>query len=338
MRILIATDAWLPQVNGVVRTLERTCSTLEARGHEVALLGPHRFLTLPCPTYPQIRLAWNLWTAGPRVEAFAPEAIHLATEGPVGVAVRAWCRLHRFPFSSSFTTRFPEYLDARLGRGSDLFYAYLRWFHAPSEALMVASPSLAEELSHRGFDNLRPWGRGVDTELFRPRPKADLGPGARPLHLYVGRVAVEKNLPAFLDLDLPGSKWVVGDGPDLEALRGRYPRVAFWGARRGEELARLYAQADCFVFPSRTDTFGIVMLEALASGVPVAAYPVTGPLDVVNQGVTGWLEDDLGRACRKARELDPLACRKAALDRSWDRSADQFLANLRPRRRDRRAA
>ncbi len=330
MKICIATDAWTPQVNGVVRTLTETERRLRKMGHEIFLLTPERFATVPCPTYREIRLAWSLWEVDRFLRDFLPDAIHIATEGPIGFSVRAWCLREGFPFTTSFTTRFPEYVRSRFGLSAELLYQGLRWFHAPSSAVMVATASLQEELQGRGFANLVRWSRGVDTSLFCPSlPRHSVR--NRPVFLYVGRVAVEKNLPAFLDLDLPGTKRVVGSGPDLEALRRTYPAVEFSGTLEGLDLAQAYAEADVFVFPSKTDTFGIVMLEALACGTPVAAYPVTGPRDILRQHVTGVMDLDLRKACLEALSLDRAACRQDALLWSWDRCTRQFLENLRPR-------
>lgn len=330
MRIQIASDAWRPQVNGVVRTLETMETELRAMGHEVDYVTPDRFVTLPCPTYPEIRLALL-----PRrrvtgmIDSFQPAAIHISTEGPLGHAVRRYCLSRRLPFTTAFHTRFPEYIHARARIPLTATYAVLRRFHAPATRMMVATPSLRDELARRGFRNLAFWGRGVDLELFRPGPKDALA-GPRPAWLYVGRVAVEKNVEAFLALDLPGAKHVVGDGPQLAELRRRHPEVRFHGAKHGAELARCYAGADVFVFPSLTDTFGLVLLEALACGVPVAAYPVTGPLDVIGDAPVGVLDHDLAAAARRALQIDPGLCRAFAERHSWRASAEQFLANLAP--------
>jgi glycosyltransferase involved in cell wall biosynthesis len=330
MRIAIATDAWFPQVNGVVRTMNRVIEELRALGHEVEPFGPERFMTVACPTYPEIRLAIAPGRKlGELFADFAPQAIHISTEGPLGMAARRYClALHR-PFTTAYHTRFPEYVEARTHLPVRHAYRWLRRFHGPSRGIMVATDSIRHELESWGFDNIRPWSRGVDTDMFRPRDKdwLDL---SRPVHLYVGRVAVEKNIEAFLALELPGSKMVVGDGPMLPALRQRYPSVHFAGARHGEDLARHYAAADLFVFPSRTDTFGLVMLEALASGLPVAAYPVPGPLDVIGNTGVGVLNEDLAAAARSALAISPERCRDFVLQFSWRRTAEQFLGNLAP--------
>ena len=335
MHIAIVSDAWFPQINGVVRTLSRVQQELQGLGHRVTVISPDLFANLPCPTYPEIRLAV---LPGRRVrrrlDEMRPHAIHIATEGSLGWAARRYCRRRGFPFTTSFHTRFPEYVHARCGLPPAWLYALLRRFHGAGAGVMVATQSIRRDLEARGFSNVKDWSRGVDTELFKPReqepgvpPPFDL---PRPVHLYVGRVAVEKNIGAFLALDLPGSKVVVGDGPQLKPLRGEYADVLFTGAKHGEELARHYAAADVFVFPSRTDTFGLVMLEALAAGVPVAAYPVPGPLDVVDGTGVGVLDEDLKRAAGNALSIPRQSCRDYALHFSWQRCALQFLDNLAP--------
>ncbi len=330
MRILVVTDAWLPQVNGVVRTYQTVARSLAEMGHEMRFVTPQDFRTVPCPTYPEIRLAVLPARRLARlIEAAQPAAIHVATEGPLGLAARRYCLRRGLPFTTSFHTKFPEYVHARTRLPVRWGYAGMRWFHGPSQALMVATQGVEDELRTWGLGRVRRWTRGVDTELFRPRDKAFLDL-PRPVWLTVGRVAVEKNLEAFLRLDLPGTKLVVGDGPQRAELERRFPGAVFVGAREGEDLAAHYAAADAFVFPSRTDTFGLVLLEALASGLPVAAYPVAGPLDVIGDAPVGVLDDDLGAAALRALALDPAACRAFALERSWAASASQFLANLAP--------
>lgn len=330
MRILIATDAWQPQINGVVRTLTRTRQELEALGHEFRVISPDLFVNVACPTYPEIRLAiLPSRRLKQMIDAWQPQAIHISTEGPLGRATRRYCRRRRLPFTTAYHTRFPEYIHARTRIPVALTYRMMRRFHALSATVMVATPSMENELERRGFRHIRRWSRGVDTGLFRPRDKSfiDL---PRPIYLYVGRIAVEKNIEDFLKLELPGSKLVVGDGPLLPELKRRYPEARFVGAKEGEELAAHYAAADVFVFPSRTDTFGLVLLEALASGLPVAAYPVPGPLDIVDGTGVGVLDDDLAVAARRALAISPERCREYALNYSWQRSAEQFLENLRP--------
>jgi glycosyltransferase involved in cell wall biosynthesis len=336
VKILIVSDAWYPQVNGVVRTLATVRDELIKLGHSVEIIGPDRFRTVPLPTYPEIRLALG---AGRKmaelIEAIDPGAIHIATEGPLGFAARAWCIKHGVPFTTAYHTRFPEYVRDRAPIPLALSYALVRRFHAPAFAVMVATKSIEDALKAKGFRNIRRWSRGVDTDLFRPRDKSFLT-YPRPISMYVGRVAVEKNLEAFLKLDIPGTKVIVGDGPQMDEYRRRYPQAKFEGARLGEELAQYYAAADVFVFPSRTDTFGLVLLEALASGVPVAAYPVPGPLDVleVPEGATpvGCMDEDLARAVISALTIPSDRCREHALTYSWRASAEQFLSNLRPLR------
>jgi 1,2-diacylglycerol 3-alpha-glucosyltransferase/glucuronosyltransferase len=327
MRVLVATDAWHPQVNGVVRTYERLAMEAPSLGFEVSFLAPPHFRTLPCPTYPEIRLA----LAGPRavarhIKAARPDFIHIATEGPIGFITRRYCRKTKWPFTTSYHTRFPEYVSARLPVPEDWCYALQRRFHNGAAGTFVATPSLTAELESRGFVRLMPWSRGVDTELFKPRKVRLFGPA--PVFLYVGRVAVEKNVKAFLDLDLPGRKVVVGGGPQAADLARLYPDALFTGPREGEALAEAYASADVFVFPSLTDTFGLVLLEALSAGLPVAAYPTTGPLDVITDNRVGALDIDLRAAALKALSLDRAAARAHALRYSWENSARQFFENV----------
>jgi glycosyltransferase involved in cell wall biosynthesis len=330
VRIAIITDAWDPQVNGVVTTLTRTRDTLLASGHEVQVVHPGDFRTFPCPSYPEIRLAWRPFRAvRRRLDAFCPERIHIATEGPLGLAARRYCRRRGLRFTTSYHTQFPEYVRARFPVPLGVSYAFLRWFHGGAARTMVATASQRHALEARGFGNLAAWTRGVDTSLFRPDAAAPLG-DPRPIWIYVGRVAVEKSIEDFLRLDLPGTRYVVGDGPERVQLERAYPEVRFTGYRFGPELAALLAGSDVFVFPSRTDTFGVVMLEAMACGLPVAAYPVTGPRDVVEPGVTGVLAPDLREAALAALGLDRRACRQAALGCSWERATEQFLGNLEP--------
>jgi glycosyltransferase involved in cell wall biosynthesis len=333
MRLALVSDAWSPQVNGVVRTLAALRRELERGGHAVSSITPDLFRSVPCPTYPEIRLALGARRRLARLlDEAPPDAIHIATEGPLGFAARAYCRRRGLRFTSAYHTRFPEYVSARFRVPERLSYAALRRFHAPSRAVMVATQTIHDELAARGFRNLRRWTRGVDAERFLPlAAKDDLGL-PRPIFLTVARIAVEKNLPAFLDLDLPGSKLVVGDGPLLPEFRRRYPDVHFAGLQEGEALLRHYAAADVFVFPSRTDTFGLVLLEALACGVPVAAYPVAGPLDVIEGSGAGVLDEDLHRAALAALDIPAASCRAHALRFSWPECARQFLANLAPAR------
>ena len=333
MKILLASDAWYPQINGVVRTLNRVREELEAQGHSFEIICPDQFRTIPCPSYPEIPLAILPGIGmAKRIEAAKADAVHIATEGPIGLAVRNHCVKRGLPFTTSYHTRFPEYLSARVPVPVSWGYAFMRWFHKPSKAIMVATNSMKRELEAEGFEHLVDWTRGVDTKLFRPdAPKALQGHNLpRPIHLYVGRVAVEKNIEAFLKLELDGSKVVVGDGPQRAALEAEYPNVLFVGAKQGEDLASHYASGDVFVFPSRTDTFGLVMLEAMASGLPVAAYPVPGPLDIVDGVGVGALSEDLGVAVGEAIKLPRERCREHALKYSWTACAEMFLENLSP--------
>jgi glycosyltransferase involved in cell wall biosynthesis len=328
MRILIATDAWHPQVNGVVRTLTSLARSAAALGAEIDFLTPDGFPSLGVPTYPGLRMAFpNRREIAARIEAVSPDAIHIATEGPIGWAVRAYCRRRKLAFTTSYTTRFPEYIAVRSIVPATLGYAVLRHFHAAAAMTMVATSSLGQELSARGFRKLGTWTRGVDTDLFTPDDAAELDL-PRPIFMTVGRVAVEKNLEAFLSLDLPGSKVVIGDGPQKATLEHRYPKARFLGEKTGQDLTAHLAAADVFVFPSRTDTFGVVQLEALACGTPVAAFPVTGPLDVIADHPVGALDTDLRSACIRALGISRETCRSFALERSWENSARQFIGNL----------
>ncbi|WEJ70793.1 glycosyltransferase family 1 protein [Pseudomonas sp. PSE14] len=324
MRLLTVTDAWLPQVNGVVTSLKALVAELEGAGHAVGLITPLDFRHRPCPSYPEIPLAWDLWKVGEKIAEFAPDCVHLATEGPLGWAARRWLMRRGLRFSSAIHTRFPEYVSTRwpwlpLSWG----YAFLRRFHAPSQAVLVSSERMREAFAERGLERLALWRKGVDLRRFQPGEGA---PAAEPVFLYVGRLAREKNVEAFLELDLPGRKRVVGDGPQRAELQARYPQVEFLGYRHGEELATAYRSASVLVFPSRTDTLGLVMYEALACGTPVAAFPVAGPLDVLEEGVTGALDDDLRSACMRALELDRQACAQWARGQSWRSSSQEFLS------------
>ena len=334
-RILVVTDAWHPQVNGVVRTLSTVAAELESMGHAVEVIGPDRFRTMAMPTYPDIRLAlFPGRHMGTLIEQAAPDALHIATEGPVGMAARRWAMRRGCAFTTAFHTRFPDYLAARTRFPVSWSYALLRWFHSGGQGMMVATASLAEELARRGFRHIVPWTRGVDLDLFRPdrRDPAEYAGLPRPVFAYVGRVAVEKNVRAFLDLDLPGSKVVVGGGPQLAELKRRYPHVPFTGPRQGAALASAYAAADVMVFPSLTDTFGLVLLESLACGTPVAAYPVTGPKDVLADADAdvGAMDGDLRAACLRALRGDRGMARAHAESFSWRACTEAFLANLVP--------
>ena len=328
MRVLVATDAWHPQVNGVVRTLTALAASARKQNVEIEFLTPEGFPSVPIPTYSTLRCA----LPGPRetarrIEQAKPDAIHIATEGPVGHMVRRYCLKHHRPFTTSYTTRFPEYISARLPIPEAWSYAVLRRFHSAAAVTMVATPSLMAELAARGFRNLGLWTRGVDTDLFKLERAIDLDL-PRPIFISVGRIAVEKNLPAFLSLDLPGSKIVIGEGPQERDLRRHFPNVKYLGLLEGSALAAHLAAADVFVFPSKTDTFGVVQLEALACGVPVAAYPVPGPSDVIGKNPVGVLHEDLRTACLGALQISRDACRAFALTRSWENSAREFVGHV----------
>lgn len=332
MRILIVTDAWEPQVNGVVRTLKSTRRELERLGHQVEMLTPLEFRTLPCPTYPDIRLSLLPGRKlRRRIRDFAPQAIHIATEGPLGLAARAYALRHGLPYTTAYHTRFPEYVRARIGLPLSVTYRFLRWFHGRAEAVMVPTEVVRRDLLENGFASSKVvlWSRGVDLDIFKPGPEMvhDL---TRPIFLCVGRVAVEKNIDAFLRLDLPGSKWVAGDGPALARLKSEFPEVRFTGVLNQTELASLYNAADVFVFPSRTDTFGLVLLEAMACGCPVAAYPVTGPVDVIGSSPAGVLDEDLRAAALRALTIDRAVARRHAESFSWQACTRQFLSHLHP--------
>ncbi len=327
MKVMVATDAWRPQVNGVVRTLGSLARAAAKLGVEIEFLSPDGFWTFPLPTYPGLRLALpRRKRIAERIETSRPDAIHIATEGPIGHAVRAYCIRNGRPFTTSYTTRFPEYISARSPIPAQWIYNVLRRFHAAAAVTMVATPSLMTELSGRGFGNLGMWTRGVDVDLFRPDRAIDLD-FPRPIFMNIGRVAVEKNLPAFLGLDLPGTKVVIGAGPQVPELKRRYPSAKFLGQLDNGILAAHLAAADVFVFPSLTDTFGIVQLEALASGVPIAAFPVTGPKDVIANNPVGVLNEDLRAACMQALWISRDTCREFALRYSWENSARQFIGH-----------
>lgn len=335
MKIAIVTDAWSPQINGVVKTLEQTVRCLQAAGHDVLVIEPSRFRTIACPGYDEIRLSILPYRKlSALLSEFSPDAIHVATEGPLGFAARRFALKHSLNFTTAYHTKFPEYLEARTGINARHFYPAMRWFHSPAKAVMVSTDSVIAELQVKGFSNLVKWSRGVDMELFDaglPRPGRD---DTDPVFLYVGRISVEKNLQAFLDLPLPGEKWLVGDGPALEALSERYPEAVFFGAKTHRELAEIYRMADVFVFPSKTDTFGLVLLEAMACGLPVAAYPVAGPRDVLAGCEAAALRSDLLEACMTALDLDPKHAVAHARKYSWQSTTGQFIRNLYPNMAD----
>lgn len=334
MRIAIVTDAWHPQPNGVVRVLSSLYDRLKAIHHDLLVIGPDSFRTIPCPTYPEIPLSLGAASGvKERLDAFCPEAVHIATEGPLGWAARRYCLRRGWPFTTAYHTKFPQYLHARTKLPLSWLYAIVRRFHAPSSAALVPSHSVYEELRQQGFRNLRHWAHGVDTTVFRPQGKAALN-FPRPIYLFVGRVTIDKNLPAFLDLDLDGTKVVVGSGPQRDSLIRRYPEAKFIIAKGDSQLSSYFSAADVLVFPSRTDTFGLVMLEAMASGVPVAAFPVAGPRDVLSKTLPGHpvgvMDEDLAVAARQALSLSPADCRAYAERFSWDVVVEQFLGYLAP--------
>ncbi len=338
LRICIVTDAWHPQINGVVRTLDSLRKELRKMGHKPYMLTPKLFKTIPCPTYPEIKLSINTMGRLPAIlKRWDIDAVHIATEGPLGWAARRWCIKNNQPFTTAYHTAFPEYIAARTVFSENLFYPIFRKFHAASSGVLVATPTVRQLLRDKGFVKIQPWTRGVDTNLFKPaaapRPKRE-----KPVQLYVGRVAVEKNIEAFLSSKIPGEKRVVGEGPALSKLKQQYPDVKFLGAKFGSDLAEAYADADVFVFPSKTDTFGLVMIEALASGTPVAGYPVQGPVDVLGHDGTGpfdsWtkqiasLNNTLDTAIQEALTLDRNACTEFAQFYTWKTVADQFVKAL----------
>ena len=334
MKIMIVTDAWKPQVNGVVRAVQTTARELQGMGHIVDFLTPQEFPTLPCPTYPDIRL--SLFPGGKvvrRLSAFDPDALHIATEGPLGMAARRFALKRGLSFTTAYHTRFPEYVRARTGIPLSWTYAFLRWFHGPSESVMAPTEVVKRDLESFGFRNVVTWSRGVDLDIFKPQHSERLKSDP-PIFLYVGRVAVEKNIEAFLELDLPGSKWVAGVGPAMKGMQARFPKVNYLGVLDQHELAQVYASADVFVFPSKTDTFGLVLLEAMACGLPVAAYPVTGPLDVIGDAKTaGVMREDLRTACLEALKLRREDAAAHARKFSWRAATEQFLTHLHPRTR-----
>jgi glycosyltransferase involved in cell wall biosynthesis len=330
LKILLVTDAWQPQTNGVVTTLTQTVTRLRSLNHRVLVIEPGAYATVPCPSYPEIRLALfpgKLFEAA--VNEYEPDAIHIATEGPLGLAARAYCARRRLPHTTSYHTQYPEYVNQRYPIPLELGYTYVRWFHGLAQSTLVATRGIVDMLGARGMRNLRLWTRGVDTERFQPTDKSYFTL-PRPIALYAGRVAVEKNLEAFLQAPCAGTKVVVGDGPARKDLELRHPTVVFTGYKFGVELAHAIAAADVFVFPSLTDTFGLVMLEAMACGVPVAALPASAPRDVIDDGVSGVIHEDLATAIRAALQLSPGACRRHAQRFTWDRTAHQFLAALAP--------
>jgi glycosyltransferase involved in cell wall biosynthesis len=352
MRIAIATDAWAPQVNGVVRTLEMTVKLLRERGHEVTVISPEQFRTVPCPGYGEIRLALApRFGLRKKLSEFEPDIVHISTEGPIGWSTRRWCMANEIPFTTAFHTRFPDYASVRTGLSADFFWPVMRRFHAPSRAVLSATPRLSDELASRGITHTRPWTRGIDTAIFKTglAPHPALANLPRPILLSVGRVAIEKNLESFLGAHVAGTKVVVGDGPALEELKARYPDAVFTGSLSGSELAQAYAAADVFVFPSKTDTFGLVMIEALACGVPVAGYRVPGPLDIIGanglgpydklDAPVGAVSESLAEAITGALGCDRRNAAEYGARFTWGNAVDQFLSALEyARSRDLQAA
>jgi len=330
MRILIVSDAWEPQVNGVVRTLKMTRRELERKGHQIRLISPLEFRSFPCPTYPEINLALTGSRQVERhIDAFHPDCLHIATEGPLGWLARGIAMRRRWPFTTAYHSRFPEYVEARFRVPTAWTYALLRRFHNAAHATLAPTPTIVAELQARGFHGARLWSRGVDLELFEPtgdRATTD----KRPIFLYVGRIAVEKQVDAFLRLDLPGEKWVAGEGPERRRLEARYPQARWLGVLDGHELARLYRSADVMVFPSVTDTFGLVIAESMACGTPVAAFPVAGPIDVIGASGGGVMHADLRTACLHALGLPRDQVRRRAEQFSWSDATDQMVAALQP--------
>lgn len=326
MKIKIVTDTWHPQINGVVTTLSHVDALLKKRGHDVQIISPANFKNVPCPTYPEIKLALY---PGKKLERYLSDAdaIYIANEGPLGFWARRYCLKREWPFSSGFHTRLAEYINNKFGFIPKSWgYKYMQWFHSPSRAVMVPTKTQGERLMGHGFKNVVMWSRGVNTELFRPHEVVK--EFKSPILLYVGRISVEKNVEAFLKLKTNGSKVVVGDGPDTSRLKIKYPDANWLGYKQGQELAKYYAMADAFVFPSITDTFGNVQLEALASGIPVAAFPTTGPMDIITDQV-GHLSHNLQEAVDVALTKERKACRSHALEYSWSKCVDIFEDNLR---------
>ena len=331
-RIVIVSDAWHPQMNGVVRTLSTTCDQLRRQGCDVLVISPDRFASVPCPTYPEIRLALASQSRIARlIDDFSPDAIHIATEGPLGLAARRYCMKRGAHFTTAYHTQFPDYLARRTGLPAAWFWRFIAWFHRPASRILVATETIRDELKTHGLNALHHWSRGVDLACFTPDapPPFEYAGLEGPIQLYVGRVAVEKNIEAFLQSGYPGTKVVVGDGPALSDLQRRFPDALFLGRRTGRALAGCYAGADVCVFPSRTDTFGLVMIEALACGTPVAAFPVPGPLDIVTDQV-GAMSEKLERAIAAALLCDRRACARHGASFSWHAATAQFLEGLVP--------
>ena len=333
MKICIVSDAWSPQINGVVKTLENTIACLQQAGHQVLVIEPSFFYSFPCPSYSEIRLSiFSYRKVSQMIDQFEPDALHVATEGPLGLSARRYATKHKVNFTTAYHTKFPEYLEARTSIPAKFFYPIMRWFHRPARAVMVSTDSVIEQLQAQGFKNLLKWSRGVDLGMFTAKKMESIPAecSTKPIFLYVGRIAIEKNIEEFLKLKLPGEKWLVGSGPALSELSEKYPEAIFFGAKTHVELAEIYQQANVFVFPSKTDTFGLVLLEALASGLPIAAYPVAGPIDVLYGCEAAALRHDLLEACLTALELSPRHAREHAEKFTWQQTTLQFASNLWP--------
>jgi len=330
MRITLVTDTYAPSVNGVVTTLVNTVKELENRGHIVQVIEPSQFKTLPAPGYNEIKLAWNIWRVGQMIDAFKPDAIHIATEGPLGFAARWYCKVEKrsIPHNTSYHTKFPEYFNRYIGIPVDWGYWFIRWFHKFSTRVLVTNETMMRELGERGFERLAVWNRGVDTAIFNPQRREITGV-KKPIILCVSRASIEKGLDDFCSLNVDGTKILVGDGPYLAELKRKYPHIEYAGYKSGVQLAEYFASADVFVFPSKTDTFGVVMLEAMACGTPIAAYPVTGPTDIIVNGVNGYMDDDLETAVEQALKCKRKNVFKASKNYTWGKCTESFVNNLR---------
>jgi glycosyltransferase involved in cell wall biosynthesis len=330
MRILIVSDAWEPQVNGVVRTLKMTRREMERKGHQTEIISPLGFRSIPCPTYPEISLALaSARDVERQIDRFSPDCLHIATEGPLGWRARGIALRRKWPFTTAYHSRFPEYVEARFRIPVSWTYSLLKRFHNAARVTLAPTPAIVADLKARGFSGASLWSRGVDLTAFNAAGDRDAS-AKRPIFLYVGRIAVEKQVDAFLRLDLPGEKWVAGEGPERKRLQARYPDARWLGVFDGPELARLYRSADVMVFPSITDTFGLVMVESMACGTPVAAFPVPGPIDVIGESAGGVMHPDLREACLQALNLPRNQVRKRAEAFSWSTATDQMLAALQP--------
>jgi glycosyltransferase involved in cell wall biosynthesis len=330
MRITLVTDTYVPSVNGVVTTLINTVKELESRGHIVQVIEPSQFKTVPAPGYKEIRLSWNIWRVGPMIEAFKPDAIHIATEGPLGFAARWYCKVDKrsIPHNTSYHTKFPEYFNRYIGIPVNWGYWFIRWFHKFSTKVLVTNETMMRELGERGFERLAVWNRGVDTAIFNPQ-RREITSVKKPIILCVSRASIEKGLDDFCSLKIDGTKILVGDGPYLEELKRKYPHINYAGYKSGIELAEYYASADVFVFPSKIDTFGVVMLESIACGTPVAAYPVTGPTDIIINGINGYMDNNLENAVKYALTCNREVVHETSKDYTWEKCTASFVNYLR---------